>query len=175
MQSYPKKIKNYVKKGNINVTVKLVTNNMQDLILSLNNETLNKLKEKHPESKNANHNILLTGAPQDVHPILFAGIDEEMIRKAAIKTNEGSGPSSMDTGGWRRILCSNNFGDANVDLRKAIANFIKRICTEKVSAVSIEAFVACRLIPLDKKPRFETNGGWGNSSQNHKKSHCVST
>ena len=164
-----------MKKGNINVTVKLVTNNMQDLILSLNNETLNKLKEKHPESKNANHNILLTGAPQDVHPILFAGIDEEMIRKAAIKTNGGSGPSSMDTGGWRRILCSNNFGDTNVDLRKAIANFIKRICTEKVSAVSIEAFVACRLIPLDKKPRFETNGGWGNSSQNHKKSHCVST
>ena len=34
-----------------------------------------------------------------------------------------------------------------------IANFIKKICTEKVSGVSIEAFVACRLITLDN------NGG----------------
>ena len=141
-----------MKKGNINVAVKLVTNNMQDLILSLNNETLNKLKEKHPKSKNVNNSILLTVVPQDVHPIMFAGLDEEMIRKAAIKTNGGSGPSTMDTGGWRRILCSNNFSDTNVDLRKAIANFIKKICTEKVSAVSIKAFVACRLIPLDKNP-----------------------
>ena len=141
-----------MKKGNINVAVKLVTNNMQDLILSLNNETLNKLKEKHPKSKNVNNSILLTGVPQDAHPIMFAGLDEEMIRKAAIKTNGGSGPSTMDTGGWRRILCSNNFSDTNVDLRKAIANFIKKICTEKVSAVSIEVFVACRLIPLDKNP-----------------------
>ena len=141
-----------MKKGNINVAVKLVTNNTQDLILSLNNETLNKLKEKHPKSKNVNNSILLTGVPQDVHPIMFAGLDEEMIRKAAIKTNGGSGPSTMDTGGWRRILCSNNFSDTNVDLRKAIANFIKKICTEKVSAVSIKAFVACRLIPLDKNP-----------------------
>ena len=141
-----------MKKGNINVAVKLVTNNMQDLILSLNNETLNKLKEKHPKSKNVNNSILLTGVPQDVHPIMFAGLDKEMIRKAAIKTNGGSGSSTMDTGGWRRILCSNNFSDTNVDLRKAIANFIKKICTEKVSAVSIKAFVACRLIPLDKNP-----------------------
>ena len=81
-----------------------------------------------------------------------------MIRKAAIKTKGGFGPSAMDTDGWRRILCSNNFGDAKVDLRKAIANFIKKICTEKVSAVSIEAFVACRLIPLDKNPGLRPIG-----------------
>ena len=82
---------------------------------------------------------------------MFAGIDEEMIRKAAIKTKGGSWPSVKDADGLRRILCSNNFGNANVDLRKAIANFIKKICTE-VSAVSIEAFLACRIIPLDKSP-----------------------
>ena len=127
-----------MKKGNINAALKLITNNMQDGILPLNNETLNKLKEKHPKSKNANNDVLLTSVPQDVHPIMFAGIDEEMIRKAAIKTKGGSGPSAMDANGWRRILCSNNFGDANVDLRKAIVNFIEKICTEKVSAVFIK-------------------------------------
>ena len=64
----------------------------------------------------------------------------------------------MDEYGWRKILRSNNFGDTHVDLRKAIANFIKKICTGKVSAVSIEAFVACRLVPLDKNPRLRPIG-----------------
>ena len=84
-----------MKKGNINAALKLITNNMQDGILPLNSETLNKLKEKHPKSKNANNDVLLTSVPQDVHPIMFAGIDEEMIRKAVIKTKGGSGPSAM--------------------------------------------------------------------------------
>ena len=66
--------------------VKLLTNNMKNGILPFNNETLNKLKEKHPKSNNANNDVLLTGVPQDVQPIMFAGIDEEMIRKAVIKT-----------------------------------------------------------------------------------------
>ena len=140
-----KQFKNYMKKGNVNAALKLKTGYMKDGILLLNIQTLNSLKEKHPESKDASVDILLTDIPQRVHPIKFAGIDEEMVRKAG-----GSGPSAMDADGWRRILCSNNFGDTNVDLRKAIANFIKKICTEEISVTSIETFVACRLIPLDK-------------------------
>ena len=45
----------------------------------------------------------------------------------------------MDADGWR-ILCSNNFADINVDLRKAMANLIKKIYTE-VSPVSTETIV----------------------------------
>ena len=138
-----KKFKNCMRKGNVSAAVKLLTSNMHSGILLLNIKTLNQLKEKHSKSKNVNNDVLLTGVPQEVHPIKFAVIDEEMIRKAAIKTKGGSGPSAMDVDEWRWILCSNNFGDANVNLRKAIAIFIKKICTEKVSAVSIEAFVAC--------------------------------
>ena len=41
-----KKNKNYMKKGNINAAVKLLTNNMHDGILPLNIEILNKLKKK---------------------------------------------------------------------------------------------------------------------------------
>ena len=100
-----KQFKNYMKKGNVNVALKLLTNNMKDGILPLNIQTLNSLKEKHPESKDASIDILLTDISQRVHPIKFAGIDEEMIRKAAIKTKGGSGPSAMDSDGWRRILC----------------------------------------------------------------------
>ena len=35
---------------------------------------------------------------------MFAGIDEEMIRKATIKTKGGSGPSGMDADGWRILF-----------------------------------------------------------------------
>lgn len=42
--------------------------------------------------------------------------------------------------------------DTNVDPRKAIASFIKKICTEKISTISIEAFVTCWLILLEKNP-----------------------
>ena len=127
-----KKFKRYMKRGNISAAVKLLTNNMHDGILPLTNEALNKLREKHSTSKNANNDVFLTGVPQDVHPIMFASIHEEIIRKAAIKAKGESGLLAMDADGWSRILCSNNFGDANIDLTNVIANFIKKICTEKV-------------------------------------------
>ena len=153
-----KQFKNYMKKGNVNAALKLLTNNMKDGILPQNIQTLHRLKEKRPESKDTSINILLTDISQGIHSINFAGIDEEMIRKAAIKTKGGSGSSAMDPDGWRRILCSNNFGDTNVDLRKAIANFIKNVCPEEISITSIEPFVACRLIPLDKNPGLRPIG-----------------
>ena len=52
-----KNFKNYMKKSNINTVVKLLTNNMHDEILLLNNETLNKLKEKYPKSRNASNDV----------------------------------------------------------------------------------------------------------------------
>ena len=97
--------------------------------IPLNNGTLYFLKENHPESKNANNDVLLTDIPQRVHPITFASNDEEMIRKIAIKTKGGSGPLAMNADRWRRILFLNNFGDTNVYLRKSTANVIKKICS----------------------------------------------
>ena len=79
-----------MKKGNVNVALTLLTNNMKDGILPLNVQTRNSLKEKHPEFKDTSINILLTDISQRVHPIKFADIDEEMVRKAAIKPKGGS-------------------------------------------------------------------------------------
>ena len=91
--------KGNMKKGNVNAALKLLTNNLKDGIFPLNIQPLNSLKEKHPESKDASIDILLTDISQRVHPIIFAGIDKEMVRKAAIKTKGGSGPSAMDADG----------------------------------------------------------------------------
>ena len=62
---------------------------------------------------------------QMVNPINFAGINEEMFRKAAIKTKGETGHSTMDADGWRGILCSSSFCNKNLDLRKVLISFIK--------------------------------------------------
>ena len=151
-----------MEKGNVNGALKVLTNNMSNGILPLNDETLTLLKDKHPEAKPADEDILIQGEKHEVHPIIFDVIDEEMIKKAALRTKGGSGPSGMDADGWRRILASNSFGTASSDLRKTFAEFIKVICTKKIShdanTSSLDAFLACRLIPLNKNPGLRPIG-----------------
>ena len=74
-----------------------------------------------------------------------------MVREAIKKTHGSAGPSGLDADGWRRILLSANFGTSGEDLRKAIADMTKRLCRDK-TAKHLEAFLACRLIPLNKEP-----------------------
>ena len=48
---------------------------------------------------------------------------------------------------------SNSFGTASSDLRKSVADFIKKLSKKTNSEnKSLEAFIACRLIPLNKNP-----------------------
>ena len=61
---------------------------------------------------------------------MFAGI-KQIIGKSAIKTKGGTGPLAMDADGWRRILCLNNFGNTNVNLRKSLANLSRRFVQRK--------------------------------------------
>ena len=107
-------------KSNIDSTLNLVTNNMENGVLPLNKDTLSRLIQKHPKCQMASQGILLNGLLQNVHPVKFQSIDEEMIRKAAIRTKGGSGPSGVDANDWHRILASNNFGISISDLRKGI-------------------------------------------------------
>ena len=73
-----------------------------------------------------------------------------MIRKAAITTKGGSGHSNMDADSWRRILASDTLGISSSDLCNAFANVVQKLYTDIVETHTIEAFLACRLISLDK-------------------------
>ena len=64
----------------------------------------------------------------------------------------------MDADGWRRIFASKNFSKSSDDLCKAFAAVIKRICVESNLSESLEAFLSCRLIPLDKNPGLRPIG-----------------
>ena len=124
-------------------------------ILPLDQKTISQLVLKHPQNSCASEDILINAPIEKVHPVRFESINEELIRRAAIKTKEGSGPSGMDADGWRRILASNSFGMANSDFRKAFANVVKKFLIE---TQTIKAFLSCRLIPLDKNPGLRPIG-----------------
>ena len=120
-----KQFVNKMRKGNINAAIKLLTNNMQNGIVPLNDETLRMLRMKHPKEEPASADVLFPDEPVVIHPIVFEKIDAELVRTAARKTQGGSGPSGMDADGWRRILVSNSFGKSSSDLCQSIAQLAK--------------------------------------------------
>ena len=64
----------------------------------------------------------------------------------------------MDAEGWRRPLISKIPGDCGKDLRVAIANVVKKLCTKTIQDETLEGLLACRLVPLNKRPGLRPIG-----------------
>ena len=143
-----------MRKGNVHNAMKLLTNNMK----KLNKKTLEQLKQKHPQRRDADPEIMLPDKLEEIHPIKFDSIDAENVRKTALKTRGGAGPSGVDADGWKKILTSNQFGNSTDDLCKTFAEVIKKLCTVENQSTSSEAFLTNRLIPLDKNPGLRPIG-----------------
>ena len=153
------KFKNLMSKENVNKALKLLTDNMHSRILSLNKKTLELLVQKYPERREPSPDALIQELTRPIHPVAYDGIDESVIMKASMWTKGESGPSGLDAVGWHRILTSCAFGTATWELRKTFAQLIKELCAEGLeSPSSLESFVACTLIPLDKKPGLRPIG-----------------
>lgn len=109
------------------------------------------LLDKHPSGKHPAANTLLTATSAPIfNPIVFDRLDGDAIRQASLHTQGAAGPSGVDAHAWRR-LCS-SFKSASHSLCSSLAGVTKRIATTLVNPEGIHAFVACRLIPLDKCP-----------------------
>ena len=109
------------------------------------------LQEKHPPAGEVNIEALVsTLEPPDVHPMMFEQITGRSIRNAALRTQGTAGPSGVDAVGWRRICTA--FHKESSGLCDAIAAVARRLCAEYVDPEPLRAFLACRLIPLDKRP-----------------------
>ena len=123
-----KKFPKLMKKGNVNGVLKLSASSMTNGIFPIDEKTPYSLKRKHPQSQPAYEKTLINGESPVMHPIIFGDINEELVRKAAIRTKGGSSLSGLDANGRRKMLTSKVFGICTSDLRKAIADFIKHIC-----------------------------------------------
>ena len=113
------------------------------------------LREKHPKGKVAPAETLLSESESHTaefyhDPIVFEQITGEAIRQAALHTHGAAGPSGVDAYAWRRFCSS--FKSASTDICNALAAVARRLCTTDVHPDGLTAFVACRLIPLNKNP-----------------------
>ena len=133
---------------------------MSNGILPLTDATLQLLRKKLPESREAPPELLIKGPVRKIHSLVDYDIDESLILKASMLTKGGSRPSGLDADGWRSVIfkrISNII--KSTDFCKTFAQLIKKLCIEELeSATSLEAFRACRLIPLDKKPGLRPIG-----------------
>ena len=73
-----------------------------------------------------------------------------MIHDMILRMDGAAGPSGLDAASWKRLCTS--FKDASADLCESLAATARRICTCYVDPSGLTAFVACRLIALDKCP-----------------------
>ena len=137
--------------GRISAAMKLLENHESSGILPLSQNVLRELVSKHPPAIKADPNVLMRGDIPFVDPARFNNIDEAAISRAALRTKGSSGPSHADAEQWRRMLISQNYSSDGKDLRVAIASVARKLCTQEVETDGqLEAYTACRLIPLDK-------------------------
>ena len=142
-------------RGKVNTALRLLDEQSFGGVLSLTEETLQDLRKKHPVAKEGN--------PSDAgwgytfcRSSFFANIDKSMLAKAAMNTNGAAGTSGLDAVRWSNILVFCNYGGAGKDLRSSPATIARHLAT-KISVVenqptNFEAYLSCRLIPLDKNP-----------------------
>ena len=145
----------FMLQGKVHAALRLLEKASNLGIAEVNDLTMEHLKLLHPEPQGAAGITLATGEVPYFDPVVFSAIDEDSVAKAALKTKGAAGPSGLDADGWRRMLVSKNFGKFGKDLRTAVARMTTVLCTKEIetSAInSLEAYIACRLIPLEKAP-----------------------
>ena len=132
-----------MRKGNVNAAINLVTQNMKNRYYPWTTKYLT-FSDWNILTQKILMKVMLLNVPERIHPVKL-----EMIRKAAMKTRGGSGPSGFDADSWKRILLWKNFGESFSDLCQTLTKVTKKLCTEELS-FSLEEFRACQLIPLNK-------------------------
>ena len=116
------------------------------------------LQSKHPHAQAASPESLPAGHPEAplLHPVVFDQIDATAICSATLRTRGAAGPSLIVAHCWRRLCTS--FTSASQDLCLSLALLARRICSTFVDPKGLAAFLACRLIALDKCPGVRSIG-----------------
>ena len=155
-----RKFANYMEKGDVRAAGRLLSNEADCGVLSLD-ECIDDgshqpvreiLKKKLPDPAPLVPDAVLDPSLQapPVHAILFDQLDGVVIRNMALKCKGAAGPSGLNAADWRR-LCT-KFQGPSRDLCTSLALLARRISTEFVDPIGLTGLVSCRLIPLDKKP-----------------------
>ena len=98
-----------VMRGQINSALRFLSDDVYGGVLTLTDDVMRQLFEKHPEAQDTKLGSILFGPIEEVHGSLYQQIDGEMIREAALRTKGSSGPSGVEANGFKRILTCKSF------------------------------------------------------------------
>lgn len=121
-----------------------------DAVGTSGKSVLRVLQEKHPLPSEPPAEVLLEGDAHSSHQAVFRSLTSAKIRKIATRITGAAGPSGLDATAWTRMLTV--YKAASNDLCAALARMAVCLCTEHVESRTLAAFLAARLIPLDKNP-----------------------
>ena len=139
--------------GKVGAAIKLLEESNECGVHEANDEIITKLRQLHPSpSEEFHEDSLMEGPLKETHDSYFDNIDEDLIKIATMRTKGAEGPSKMDADQYKVMLVSNKFKKEGKELRMQIAKLAKLIATKLQDPHTIEAFIACRLIPLNKNP-----------------------
>ena len=119
-------------------------------VLPLSDDVMAQLREEHPSAQEVRLGSLLFGPVQDVPDSIYQQKNGEMVWNAAVQTKRSGSPSRVDANGFRRILASKSYKKSVTDVCAAIAAMTRRLCTEFINPLGIEAILANRITSLDK-------------------------
>ena len=137
--------------GKVSAAMRWIGTNATDL-LGATDQVITDLINLHPAGKRAEQDSVLEGPIDKVEQVIFEEINGQLIQACTKKIDGAAGPSGLDSDGWKRILCSKQFGTKSLELCESIARMAIRLSTQYVDPKIIKPFTACRLVPLDKKP-----------------------
>ena len=128
-------------------------------VLPINRETIELLKDKHPQANNQ-EGIRLPGEYIPPNAVIFERITGALIWKKSTKDyTGGAGPSGMNANSWRVLLHTAKLKDKAQGLRNAIAILTKKLATSPCHHT--QALTANRLVPFKKTPRrMQTHWDW---------------
>ena len=87
---------NLIMEGQIKWAMRFLDKDKYHRVLSLTEEIMNQLRQKHPEAQEATLGALLSGPIEPIPDTFFCKINEEMVRKAALRTKGSGGPSGVN-------------------------------------------------------------------------------
>ena len=143
--------------NNYKGAMSLVTSKGKGGVHVLDAKTKESMKAKHPKPAALHEDALHSGPlPTDMHPIFYSALDGEMIRKHTLRTTGGAGISQQEDNLWHKMITAHK--ESSASLANSLAAVARRLSTEYVDPMGLEALLANRGIAIDKCPGFRPVG-----------------
>ena len=111
--------------GQINSTLRYLSEDDSGGVLPLTDHVVRQLKEKHPDAETARLGSLLFGPVENIPNSVYQGINGELVREAALTTKGSGGPSGMNANGFKKILACKSFKRSSINLCESIATLTR--------------------------------------------------